>query len=147
VAERLAPTISGSFSRHAVQIDEAIRECRDLGFEVLSPTDMRIVGAEGAFLFVASDPVRSVREVQDKHLRAIAHSDFLWLVDPDGYVGVSAALEIGFACAQGVPVLSTRAPDDPGLKDKVTVIDSLAWLAKRLKIVEDKRDEAPVQTR
>jgi hypothetical protein len=118
-------TISGSFHRHLAQIEADVLECRELGVQVLSPADPRVVGAVGAFLFVASDPVRSVRLVQDKHLEAIRASDFLWLVTPDGYVGQSASLELGFAIAAGVPILSTSVPDDLTLRQYVGIVPNL----------------------
>src|SRR5271156_1931883 len=100
----LTATISGSFHRHMEAITSAVHELAALSVRVLSPADPRIVAAQGEFLFVASDPVRSVRLVQDRHLESIRAADFLWLVCPDGYVGQSASMELGYAAAFDVPV-------------------------------------------
>jgi hypothetical protein len=108
------------------EIGAAVEELAALCIRVLSPADPRIVAAQGEFLFVASDPVRSVRLVQDRHLEAIRASSFLWLVCPDGYVGQSASMEIGFAAAIGMPIYSTHAPSDLTLRQYVKVIPSLA---------------------
>src|SRR4051812_21571028 len=105
-------TVSGSFHRHLAKIEEAVAALHDSGIKVLSPSDPRVVDSEGEFLYVASDRVRSVRLVQDRHLDAVGASDFLLLVCPDGYVGSSAALEVGFAAAHDVPVISKTAPAD-----------------------------------
>ncbi len=59
----LAVTVSGSFHRHMTMIGAAVQELASLGVRVLSPADPRVVAAQGEFLFVASDPVRSVRLV------------------------------------------------------------------------------------
>ncbi|MBX3024677.1 hypothetical protein KF840_07190 [bacterium] len=120
----ITATVSGSFHRHLHAIESAVLELTALGVRVLSPADPRIVGANGEFLFVASDRVRSVRLVQDRHLQAIEASGFLWLVDPDGYVGQSASLEIGFAIARGIPVLSTTLPSDLTLRQYVHQVSS-----------------------
>lgn len=122
----LAVTVSGSFHRHMHEIGTAVEELAALSIRVLSPADPRIVAAQGEFLFVASDPVRSVRLVQDRHLEAIRASSFLWLVCPDGYVGQSASMEIGFAAAIGMPIYSTHAPSDLTLRQYVKIVPSLA---------------------
>jgi hypothetical protein len=122
----LNATVSGSFHRHMGAITTAVHELAALSVRVLSPADPRIVAEQGEFLFVASDPVRSVRLVQDRHLESIRVANFLWLVCPDGYVGQSASMEVGYAAAVGVPILATQAPGDLTLRQYVKVVPSLA---------------------
>ena len=98
---------------------------------VYSLADPRVVGAQGEFLFVASDRVRSVRLVQDRHLDSIRAADFLWLVCPDGYVGQSASMEIGFAAGAGIPIFALRGPLDLTLREYVTVVPSLSEAVRR----------------
>jgi hypothetical protein len=98
-------------------IYEAVTEFRELGAHVLSPADPRVVDQIGEFLFVASDRVRSIKMVEDRHLECIRASDFLWLVAPDGYVGQSASMELGYAVAHGVPIFCL-APLMDGTLDK-----------------------------
>lgn len=104
---QLKATVSGSFHRHMPAIYEAVGELKARHIDVLSPSDPRIVDSLGEFLFVASDKLRSVRLVQDRHLEAIQVSDFLWVVCPDGYTGPSTCMEIGAAHAAGVPVFAS----------------------------------------
>src|ERR1700719_4959 len=94
---RLSATVSGSFHRHMDAITAAVQELASLSVRVLSPADPRVVAQQGEFLFVASDRVRSVRLVQDRHFESIRSASFLWLVCPDGYVGPSASMELGCA--------------------------------------------------
>src|SRR5262249_20216060 len=101
----LKATVSGSFHRHMQAIVNTVNELSAREVRVLSPADPRVVDHSGEFLFVASDRVRSIRMVQDRHLQCIRASNFLWLVAPDGYVGQSASLELGFAYANGIPIL------------------------------------------
>ena len=82
----ITAAVSGSFHRHMEAITRAVYELASQGVRVLSPADPRVVAAQGEFLFVASDPVRSVRLVQDRHLDCIRASSFVWLVCPDGSV-------------------------------------------------------------
>jgi hypothetical protein len=118
----LSAAVSGSFHRHMEAITAAVHELASRSIRVLSPADPRFVAQQGEFLFVASDRVRSVRLVQDRHLESIRAADFLWLVCPDGYVGQSASMEIGFAAAIGVPIVATHAPSDLTLQQYVTTM-------------------------
>jgi|GEM_PF-2239894 hypothetical protein len=125
-SRNLAATVSGSFHRHMRAISAVVQELAALSIRVLSPADPRIVAQQGEFLFVASDPVRSVRLVQDRHLESIRAANFLWLVCPDGYVGQSASMEVGFAAAVGVPIFAAHPPSDLTLRQYVTVVPTLA---------------------
>jgi hypothetical protein len=106
-------------------VSDAVRELQTMGVTVLSPADPTIVGNVGDFLFVASDRFRSVRLVQDRHMEAMRASDFLWLASPDGYVGLSASMEVGFATAASIPVYSTVAPVDLTLRQYVKLVSSI----------------------
>lgn len=122
----LRAAVSGSFHRHLDAISRAVFELVDQGVRVLSPADPRVVDQHGEFLFVASDRVRSVRLVQDRHLESIRAANFLWLVCPDGYVGQSASMEIGFAVAADVPVYASTLPLDVTLRSYVRRVPHLA---------------------
>ena len=122
----ITATVSGSFHRHMDAISRAVHELASRGVRVLSPADPRVVAAQGEFLFVASDPVRSVRLVQDRHLDCIRAASFLWLVCPDGYVGQSASMEIGFAAGARVPIYASTAPSDVTLREYVQVVPSIS---------------------
>jgi hypothetical protein len=113
-------------------ITSAVRELATRSVRVLSPADPRVVAAQGEFLFVASDRVRSVRLVQDRHLESIRGANFLWLVCPDGYVGQSASMEVGFAAAVGVPIFATHAPGDLTLREYVNIIPNLTAALRRV---------------
>src|SRR5437667_9191932 len=52
------------------------------------------------------------RKIEDQHLQAISNSNFLYVVNPTGYVGPSAALEVGYAISLGVPVFSSDTPTE-----------------------------------
>ena len=119
-------TVSGSFHRHMVEIGIAVDAFHAIGVEVLSPSDPRVVDADGDFLFVASDKLRSRRLVEDRHLEAIRASDFLWVVCPDGYTGPSTSGEILAAHVLGKPVFSTQPALDITIGDYVQRVDTMA---------------------
>src|SRR5437660_1531589 len=123
---RIRVTVSGSFTRHLDRIQNVVAEFKARGVTVLSPEQPFIVDALDGFMFVASDRHRSVKLVQDRHLASIADSDFLWLEADDGYVGQSAALELGFAIGVGVPVYSLSIPADLTMRQYVRRVPNLA---------------------
>jgi hypothetical protein len=143
----LKTTICGSFRRHLGAVGEAMKEFADRRVEVLSPQGVAVVGEEGGFLFLASDQSDDIGRIEDRHLACIARSDFVWLVAPDGYVGPTTALEIGFAAGSGVPIYCAHAPselisgDGPvDLRDHVTVVSGIAEAVER---ASARREDAP----
>jgi hypothetical protein len=121
----ICATVSGSFTRHLTEVQGAVARLQSLGVRVLSPAEPSIVATIEGFVFMASDPHRSVKLVQDRHLAGILQSDFLWLETPDGHVGQSAALEIGFAIAAGTPIFSTGVPLDLTMKQYVRQVPGI----------------------
>lgn len=134
----LKAAVSGSFHRHMAAIYEAVGDLRVRGVVVLSPSDPRVVDNIGEFLFVASDKLRSIRLVQDRHLEAIRASDFLWVVCPDGYTGASTCMEIGTALAAGVPVFSNAPALDITIGEYVRRVcgyeDAISFVNQRQRI-------------
>lgn len=113
-------TISGSFRKYLTEVSERIRESEREGILVLSPRSTRVVGEDHGFVFFEGEPTDPY-EVELGHLEAISKSDFLWVVNPDGYIGTSASMEIGCATANSVPVFCTNDPEDYMLQQFVTV--------------------------
>lgn len=117
-------TVSGSFRRAMGAVQEAVYALTDAGAHVLSPADPRVVDTFGDFVFVASDRVRAIKLVQSRHLAAIAASDLVWLVAPEGYIGQSGAMEIGYAVSVGTPVFTSEVPTDLTLRQYVTTLST-----------------------
>ena len=124
-------TVSGSFRRAMPEVQAAVYALDDAGVQVLSPADPRIVDQFGEFLFVASDRQRSIRLVQDRHFDAISHSDFVWLVAPGGYVGASAAMEIGYALRTGVPIYAETPPNELTFRQYINLVPNVTTAVAR----------------
>jgi hypothetical protein len=120
--QALIATVSGSFRRAMGAVADAVYRLTDAGVRVLSPADPRVVDQFGDFLFVASDRARAIKLVESRHLAAIEASDFVWLVAPEGYIGQSGAMEVGFAVAVGTPVFCSEVPVDLTLRQYVTTL-------------------------
>jgi hypothetical protein len=120
----LSATVCGSFRRAMGAVADAVYRYTDAGVRVLSPADPRVVDQFGDFLFVASDRARAIKLVESRHLAAIEASDFVWLVTPEGYIGQSGAMEVGFAVAVGTPIFCSEVPVDLTLRQYVTPLAS-----------------------
>lgn len=118
-------TLSGSFRRDQTGIKRAYRELVTCGCQVLSPH--RLDFDAPAQLFVRDSAERSSSEIslETHHLLAIKQSDFVWVHLPDGYLGVSAAMEIGYATALGLPVFSDQIPKETVFQSFITTVPSV----------------------
>ena len=100
-------TVAGSFSKQWPAIRACCEEFTIAGACVLSPRKGEPVRKEDGFIYLDRDK-GSPWEVETEHLKAIRRSDLMYIVSPDGYVGPSVALEIGFAHALSIPVWASH---------------------------------------
>ena len=108
-------TISGSFRKFYPEITNAIDVFSEREIEILSPAKSKIVDPNAEFVIFESDETTDVRELEDRHLDAIRNSDALYIVNPGGYVGNSAILEIGYAIALKIPIYTLEPIEDKTL--------------------------------
>lgn len=125
--------LCGSYHRDSAGLQAAFDELRNAGCEVLSPLDVNFVASRDDFLLAAHEVERHPREVEREHLRAISAADFVWLHAPNGYVGLSAAMEVGFAQSLGIPVYSREIPSDVTIREFVELADSPSMAAASLR--------------
>jgi NTP pyrophosphatase (non-canonical NTP hydrolase) len=116
--------ISGTFRKDPEGLKLAFQELQDLGFRVLSPTNVDIVSEVDGFVYMHGEQSKAPLEIESRHLEAIQDAQFVWLHAPGGYVGLSAALEVGFANASGVPVFCASQVSDPILQAFVRTVAS-----------------------
>jgi hypothetical protein len=79
---------------------------------VLSPrfTTPKTPGVE--FVVFQGEEGLSPLELERYHLNSIKNSDALIVCDPNGYVGASALLEIGFTHSLGKRIIFTEKPEE-----------------------------------
>ena len=104
-------TISGSFRRSLNAIELKLAEFRQNGFTVLSPRNTSPVSEVTGFVLLEGD-CGSPKDIQQGHLNAIRQSDCLYVVNPGGYIGPSATLEVGYALSLGIPVFCQSTPSE-----------------------------------
>lgn len=123
-AQRLSAVLCGSFHRDPERLRRLHAELRTC-FDLLSPRDVRFVDPDAGFVRLSHEADMPESDIEDKHLTALRSADFVWLHAPGGYVGSSAAMEIGEAVAVGVPVFGSESPNDPVLAARVKVVPSV----------------------
>lgn len=104
--------LSGSFRKHLEYIVGVRNSLVKKGVNVLSPrfTDPTNPGEE--FVVFTGEEGLSPLELERHHLDSIDKSDALIVCDPDGYVGASALIEIGYAQALGKRIIFIEKPEE-----------------------------------
>jgi exopolyphosphatase/pppGpp-phosphohydrolase len=105
-------TISGSFRKHLDYILKVRKQLVEKGVEVLSPrfTEPKNPGEE--FVIFGGEEGLTPLQLERHHLDSIAKSDALIVCDPEGYVGASALIEIGYAHCLGKRIIFVEKPEE-----------------------------------
>ena len=116
--------LCGTYRKDPEGLRRTFEQLRALRFSILSPANVSIESEEQGFVYMRHESPRTPAELENRHLDAIQHADFVWFFAPNGYVGPTGALEVGFAHANGIPVFSDATPNDQVIKQFVKVVDS-----------------------
>lgn len=115
--------LCGSYHRKPADLYRMFRELETTGCRILSPISLNFDVAE--FVRTTNENELSDSEIEKFHLRAIRDADFIMLHAPEGYVGLSASYEIGFASALGKQVFAHEKPTDTMLATRVCTVNSV----------------------
>jgi len=102
-----SPSISliGSFRRHYDQIRAVAEFFATNGIAVPSPSISRILDHEAGYVrFECDPPDLSDHDIQAATLARLLASDFVYVIAPDGYIGLDTSMEIGHLLQAGVPL-------------------------------------------
>lgn len=105
--------ILGSFRKHWEGIAAVADEFRTLGCEVLSPVG-RPVNPGEAFVKLDTDGEATDREIVFGVLEAVDRADLAYFYNPGGYLGASAAVELGYCLGTGKRFYMLEEPADEG---------------------------------
>lgn len=129
--------ICGSYRREPEVLLADFHSFRKAGCQVLSPLSATFTKIVDGFAYAQGEEDQEPHSIELRHLTAIQRADLVWFHSPKGYVGPSGAMELGFANAMGVPVFSRTLPDDPTLRDFVSLVtspaDAIAGLPRPLR--------------
>lgn len=116
--------LCGTYRKDPEGLRRTFERLQDTGFSVLSPSNPFIETEEHGFVYMRQESTQTPNNIENKHLDAIQQADFVWFFAPDGYVGPTGALEVGFARAAGVPVYTDTNISDLTIKNFVEVVES-----------------------
>lgn len=109
-------TISGSYHRHFDHILAVRKKLLALGLGVLHPPTTVPVNPKKEFVYLKGEESLPPSQIENNRLALINRSDGLVVCDPEGYIGASVLLEIGYAHALKKPVIFTEKPKEFILK-------------------------------
>ncbi len=118
----LSVVICGSFRRGPEALRAAYETLRAEGCRILSPLDVDFVDERDGFVVAEHEKDELPWAIEQRHLDGILEADFVWFHGPEGYIGRSGALELGFAHAHGVPVFGSNQPVEVGFRDMVQLV-------------------------
>jgi len=136
--------VCGTYRRALEGLRRDVDELRNAGCIVLSPGTLDFVGVRDGFVFSSGEEGEAPGAIELRHLEAIRRCDFVWFHVPDGYVGPSGAMELGFARGHGIPVYATELPSDVTLRCFVEVVPSAAAAAERMRVPRSQPPSAPL---
>lgn len=120
--------IIGSFRKFYFDILHIAERLNYLGISVLSPKKSKIIDPSREFVVLESDIETSelpcIHCIEGKVLEHIRTSDFIYMYNPQGYIGRSTAFEVGFAYAFGKKIISAHPVSDPAIAEFVDHIIS-----------------------
>ena len=116
MSKKLGVVISGSFRRYFDGISETVGTFESLGIDVLSPKASKVINPGEEFAVLETDDTSDPRTLEQRHLDAITAADALYLYNPEGYIGDSSKMELGWAIALGKPVFCKELVADSTLK-------------------------------
>ena len=105
-------TLSGSFRKHLKEIGEVKNIFEKEQNIILSPKFLDTKNSQEEFVLFEEEKSTSPKTLENLHLNAISKSDFLYLVNPKGYIGNSATMEIGYAISRGIPIYSYEKSEE-----------------------------------
>ena len=137
----ISGTISGSLRKFSKEIIHVVKEFKKKGIKVLSPIISEIVNEGAQFIYFDHDKTKPIALIEQSHLKSIDQSDFLYVVCPNGYIGSSTLLEIGYAIAIKKKIYSSEPPEDLLLKKLIVYNKSTLEIIDL--VVESKKEEKP----
>lgn len=121
---KLEVVVCGSFRKSPEGLTDLFEKLSEQ-YVINSPKAINFVDMSAEFVRLESEEDLAVEEIENKHLEAIKKSDFVWMYAPEGYVGLSGAMEIGYAVSFGVPVLTDVELQNETLNSMVTLVGGL----------------------
>jgi hypothetical protein len=115
----ITAVVSGSF-KFKPEIDKAIETLEETGITVLGPAKGWLIMPSleiaerlryGYIRPLPTEEKLTPRQIEDRFLRALGRANLMYLRNQEGYVGNSAAFEIGYALSKDKPMYALEPLD------------------------------------
>jgi len=115
IESSLKTVIGGSYRKHLKILMQLKKNLQNEGIVVLSPVGELALNPKEEFVLLDADPVHDPRILQDSIFAKIRTASFHVVANVGGYIGSAAKLEMGYAIANGLQILTIEPVDDPNL--------------------------------
>jgi hypothetical protein len=120
-ARQPTAVLCGSYQRGVPSLVRTYEKLSAAGIRVLSPSGLDFIAEIDGVVLNQLESGITPEAIEKLRLNCIRSADLVWLHAPDGYVGLSGALEIGFANAAGVRVYTGEIPSDVAVRSLVSI--------------------------
>ena len=76
--------LCGTYRKDPDLLRRTFEHLKDSGFSILSPSNPFIETEDHGFVYMRHESTRTPNQIENKHLDAIQHADFVWFFAPDG---------------------------------------------------------------
>ena len=111
----LSTVISGSYRKHLKELFLLKAQLESHRVVVLSPVGSHTVNPGEEFIILDADPISDHRLLQDSIFAKMRSSSFHVLANIDGHMGSAALIEVGYAIAIGLQILTLEPVTDPNV--------------------------------
>lgn len=143
--------VIGSFRKYYGEVVEIIKMFEDNGHTILSPKCSNIIRDEDGFVILASDDSRFTHiDIQTMVFHRAFRSDFVYVWNPNGYVGKTTCYEIGRLIERKIPLYYKEYPVDVPIyipKGSIITVDELINYVKLNKILPPYEQENNLLTK
>ena len=121
----LKAVIGGSYRKHLQTLMVLKKNLEGYNINVLSPVGSDALNPKDEFIILDEDPVKDHRILQDSIFAKIRSASFHVVANVDGYIGSAAKMEIGYALAYGLQILTIEPVNDPNLSPYCRLITDI----------------------
>ncbi len=118
---RKSVVLIGTFRKEQEKL-RRLYESLSVDFDILCPKSIDFTEPKADFVRAQHELDDDIVTIEERLLAAMRDADFVWLFAPSGYVGLSAAFEIGNAHSLGIPVYTDEKPVDPLIEKMITEV-------------------------
>lgn len=141
--------IIGSFRKYYSDILIIIQQFERSGINILSPKHSSIIRDDNGFVILKSDnEAYSQIDIQTLVFHRAFRSDFIYVWNPDGYVGRTTCYELGRIQERSIPIFYKEQPTDIPIYvpngSVISVSDFISYITQNDSLPKFEKEVNPV---